>query len=86
MKQIFFILAPIVLCMGCSETNLDELDDDEIAETEKEVEADAQSLEEAADEAVKVLQAEIQTELDNEGVGAVQAAPEPPKPTESKTE
>jgi len=62
------LLSAGALLVSCSETPLEEQSDVERSETDKQVEADAQSLEEAADKAVKVLEKEIEAELAEEGM------------------
>ena len=63
MKPILALLFCVAGLSACSETPLEERDDAVIAETEKQIESDAQSLEEAADEAVKILEADLAAEL-----------------------
>ncbi|MEP2989003.1 MAG: hypothetical protein ABJN65_03880 [Parasphingorhabdus sp.] len=77
MRPITFLILPLFLTAACSETNLDDLDQGELDEIEKQVTEDAQSLEEAADEAVKVLEQEVRTELDDDGVSASVPPPTP---------
>lgn len=72
------LLAPAVLLLAsCSETPVEEKGDEAIAEHEQQIQEDAQSLEQAADEAVKVLESDIDAELAADGVGdpATQPAP-----------
>lgn len=85
MNRYLSLLVPLTLVAACSETNLDDLDAEEIAETEKQVEAEAKSLEEAADEAVKILESEIQAELDDE-IDIVQSELAEPEPTDDIAE
>lgn len=72
MKHLYLSIFPLVMVAGCSETNLDDLDNQELEQIENQVTEDAQSLTEAADEAVKLLEEEIQSELDADGVGAIE--------------
>ncbi|AMO71828.1 hypothetical protein [Sphingorhabdus sp. M41] len=67
-------LVPLLALTGmilaaCSETPVEEKGDAAIAEMEAEIEQDAQTLEEAADEAVKALAEDIDAELAAEGIG-----------------
>ena len=64
-----YLIAPVLLLTACSEAELEDQTDEEIAEVEKQVEEDAKSLEEAASEAVKVLEEEIEADLAEEGIG-----------------
>ncbi len=77
MRPVTFFILPLFLATGCSETNLDDLDQGGLDEIEKQVEEDAQSLEEAADEAVKVLEQEVSAELDDDGVNTSVPSPTP---------
>ncbi len=68
------ILVPALLVVAaCSETPVEEQGEEAIAEREIEIEEDARSLEEAADEAVRALEEDIDAELAAEGIGG----PEP---------
>ena len=67
MKRIALVLLPISL-VACSETEVDQEDEAAVAKVVKEIEQEAKSLEEAADEAVNILDAEIQAELESEGI------------------
>ncbi len=77
MKRLIYLLAPLSLATGCSETNMDDLNEDELTEIEAEVEVNAKTLEEAADEAVKVLEQDIETELDEDNFGVPTESPSP---------
>lgn len=62
------LAVPIALVLAsCSETPVEEQGDEAIAEMETRIQEDAQSLEEAADEAVKVLAEDIDAELAADG-------------------
>lgn len=61
---------------ACSETPLEERDEAEIADTEKQIETDALSLEQAADEAVKILEADLAAELPDPDLN-IEAVPPP---------
>lgn len=68
-------LSPALLCLllllvACSETPIAEQGDEEIIEMEKQIDAEAQTLEEAAEEAVNILEEEIDAELADDGVSA----------------
>ena len=71
MKPLSLFILTFALVAGCSETNLDDLGDSELDEIENQIEEDAKSLTEAADEAVKLLEEEVQSELDADGIGAI---------------
>ncbi len=60
----------VLLLAACSETPVEEKGDEAIAEMEAEIEEDAKSLEEAADEAVKALAEDIDAEMAAEGISA----------------
>jgi hypothetical protein len=68
------ILMPLALALtACSETPVEEQGDEAIAEMENEIQEDAQSLEEAADAAVKALEEEIDAQLVDDGIGTPEA-------------
>lgn len=70
-----------MLMLGaCSESPIEDQGEEAIAELEREIEEDAQSLEEAADEAVKALAEDIDSQLVADGVSA------PPGPSTQSTE
>lgn len=72
--KIGYALAPALLMLAaCSETPVEEQGEEAMAEQEKQIEEDARSLEEAADEAVRALEREIDVELADDGIGG----PEP---------
>jgi len=72
-----YLLVPAVLLLAsCSETPVEEKGDAAIAEHEIEIEQDALSLEQAADEAVKVLEEDIDAELAADGIGDPADQPE----------
>lgn len=73
-SKIFFVL-PLFLMMACSETNLDDLDTGELEEIEKQVEEEAQSLAEAAAEAVQVLEEDVSSELAEDGIAVSDSNP-----------
>lgn len=73
MKSRHLILPLALLLAACSETPVEEMGDEAIAEMEREIQEDAQSLEEAADAAVKVLEEEIDAQLADDGIGAPEA-------------
>jgi hypothetical protein len=63
-------LVPALLMLAaCSEAPMEERGEEAIAELEKQIEDDAQSLELAADEAVKALAEDIDAELAADGIG-----------------
>lgn len=66
MRQLIF-LTSLSLLAACSEAPIEDQGEAAIAEIEKQIEGDARSLEEAADEAVKVLESEIEEELTADG-------------------
>ena len=68
------LLVPlVVLVAACSETPVEEQGEEAVAEREMQIEEDALSLEEAADEAVKALEADIDSQLAAEGIRAPSA-------------
>lgn len=74
------LLPVIILILGitaCSETPIEEQGPEVIAEMEKQIESDALSLEQAADEAVKILEEDIADDLAAEGITADQPEPVP---------
>lgn len=81
MKPIAIMILSIAMMTACSEPDLSDLDEGELEDIERQVEADAKSLADAADEAVKVLEEEVQAELDEDGIGA---NTEPPTPTSAE--
>jgi len=76
--RILPLLMPAALALAaCSETPVEEQGEVAIAEMEKQIQEDAQSLEEAADEAVKALEEDIDAQLAADGIGAPAAKPLP---------
>ncbi|WP_339824272.1 hypothetical protein [uncultured Parasphingorhabdus sp.] len=69
------LTASALLLSACAETPVEEKGDDAIAEMEKQIEQDAQSLEEAADEAVKAMAEDIDAELAADGIAGPATAP-----------
>lgn len=63
MKAALAVLLCALSVSACSETPLEERDEAEFIEIEKQIEADALSLEQAADEAVKILEADLASDL-----------------------
>ncbi len=82
MKCRYLILPVALLFAGCSETPVEEMGDEAIAEQEQQIQEDAQSLEEAADEAVKAMEEDIDVQLADDGIGAPEAV-SLPKPEEN---
>ena len=75
------ILVPVALTLaGCSETPVEEKGDEAIAEHEQQIQEDAQSLVQAADEAVRATEEDIDAELAADGIG--DPAAQPPAPPE----
>ena len=67
--KIRHILVPALLMLAaCSETPIEEQGEEAIAEQEIQIQEDAQSLEEAADAAVKALEEDIDAELAADGI------------------
>ncbi|MGB5725079.1 MAG: hypothetical protein WBM39_11760 [Parasphingorhabdus sp.] len=62
-----------LILAACSETPIEERGEEAIAEMESQIEKDARSLEEAADESVKALEKDIDSQLADDGIGG----PEP---------
>ena len=73
----FLLVSAALILSACSETPIEEQNETEMAETEKEIAAEAKSIEEAADEAVKVLEEEIEAELQDDGITSSEPAPAP---------
>ncbi|MEH6662055.1 MAG: hypothetical protein V7679_10435 [Parasphingorhabdus sp.] len=65
-----------LLLTACSETPVEEKGDEAIAEMEAEIEQEARSLEEAADQAAKVMAEDIDAELSADGITAPAAVAE----------
>ena len=70
MKVAYAFVPAFLMLAACSETPLEERGEEAIKELEVKIEEDAQSLEEAADEAAKVLAEDIDAQLAADGVGA----------------
>lgn len=83
MKPIAIMILSIAMMTACSEPDLSDMDEEELEDIERQVEADAKSLADAADEAVKVLEEEVQAELDEDGIGANTESPTPTSAEES---
>ena len=78
MKAVVHLAAFAVLLTACSETPIEERDEDAIADMEQQIEEDARSLEEAADQAVKALEEDIDAELADDGIGGPEPKQLPP--------
>lgn len=76
MRSPSLLALGLVLLAACSETPVEEKGDAAIAEMEAEIEQDARSLEEAADQAAKVMAEDIDAELAADGIGAPVTPPE----------
>ena len=59
MKGLSIVPLLAIALSACSENPIEEQGEDAIAELDRQIERDANSLEEAADEAVQALEAEI---------------------------
>ena len=70
MKTANALIPALLMLAACSETPVEERGEAAIAEMEQKIEEDAQSLEEAADEAAQVLAKEIDAQLATDGIGA----------------
>lgn len=77
MQKLLPAIALILGITACSETPIEEQGPEAIAEMEKQIESDALSLEQAADEAVKILEEDIADDLAAEGITADQPEPVP---------
>jgi hypothetical protein len=77
MRVPTLILPAALILAACSETPVEEKGDEAIAEHEIQIEQDAQSLEEAADKAVKALEEDIDAELASDGIAEPAAKPQP---------
>ncbi len=75
MRIYALLAASALLLSACSETPVEEKGDEAVAEMEKQIEQDAQSLEEAADEAVKAMAEDIDAELAADGIAGPAPAP-----------
>jgi len=74
--RILPLLMPVTLALAaCSETPVEEQGDEAIAERETQIQEEAQSLEEAADDAVKALEEDIDAQMAADGIGAPAAEP-----------
>ena len=63
------VLIPVALVLGgCSETPVEEKGDEAIAAHEQQIQEDAKSLEQAADEAVKAMEEDIDAQLAADGI------------------
>ena len=82
MKKIVFPLLLMATIAACSETPIEEQGDEAVAEMEGLIDREAQSLQQAADEAVKALEEEIDAELADDGI----AAPQPQQTDGDSTE
>ena len=69
MKTANALIPALLMLAACSETPVEERGEAAIAEMEQKIEEDAQSLEEAADEAAEVLAKEIDAQLATDGIG-----------------
>ncbi len=76
MRIYSLVTASALLLSACSETPVEEKDDEAVAEMEKQIEQDAQSLEEAADAAVKAMAQDIDADLASDGIPGPAAAPD----------
>lgn len=77
MRKLFPACFLTIAISACSETPIEEQGPEAIAEMEKQIESDALSLEQAADEAVKILEEDIAEDLASEGITADQPEPVP---------
>lgn len=69
MKTANALIPALLMLAACSETPVEERGEAAIAEMEQKIEDDAQSLEEAGDEAAEVLAKEIDAQLATDGIG-----------------
>ncbi|MEJ6595462.1 hypothetical protein [Parasphingorhabdus sp.] len=76
------ILPAALILAACSETPVEDKGNEAIAEMENQIEQESQSLEEAADKAVKALEEDIDAELATDGI-ADPAAKLQPEATEN---
>ncbi|MEO9469164.1 hypothetical protein [Parasphingorhabdus sp.] len=77
MQRRFPVCLLAIAITACSETPIEEQGPEAIAEMEKQIESDALSLEQAADEAVKILEEDIADDLAAEGITTEQPEPIP---------
>lgn len=76
------LLASLSLLTACSEAPLEDQGEEAAIQIEKQIEGDAKSLEEAADEAVKVLESDIEEDLTADGFA--RPVPTIPRATEDQ--
>ncbi len=67
MRKLPLLASVLFILTACSEGPVEEQGEEALLEIENQIEGDAKSLEEAADEAVKVLQSEIEQDLAADG-------------------
>ena len=82
MRVSTLILPAALILAACSETPVEDKGNEAIAEMENQIEQESQSLEEAADKAVKALEEDIDAELATDGI-ADPAAKLQPEATEN---
>lgn len=70
MRTPGLLVIGFVVLSGCSDAPLEDQGEEEVIAIEKQIEGDAKSLEAAADEAVKELKSEIETDLSADGVAS----------------
>lgn len=68
MRKFCLLILSFGILGACSETPLEDQNEDEVTAIEKQIEGDAKSLEAAADEAVKELKLEIEADLSDDGI------------------
>lgn len=76
------LFASLSILAACSEAPLDDQNEETAVQIEKQIEGDAKSLEEAADAAVKVLESEIDENLEADGF--VRPVPTVPTTTQNQ--
>ena len=82
MRVSTLILPAALILAACSETPVEDKGNEAIAEMENQIEQESQSLEEAADKAVKALEEDIDAGLATDGI-ADPAAKLQPEATEN---
>lgn len=70
MRATGLLALSVLVLSACSDAPLEDQGEEEVAAIEKQIEGDAKSLEAAADEAVRELKSEIETDLSADGVAS----------------
>ncbi len=68
MRGTYPLFLGLIALSACSDAPMEDQGEEEVTAIEKQIEGDAKSLEAAADEAVKELKSEIETDLTADGI------------------